>query len=513
MTAPNKHVPLQRFQSLYWKLSGVFLLILVVLAVAYVFVTTFTAEMYFQEATQRLNAKLGAYLSGHSNPFLAGGVDHDVLRDLFDEVMIINPTVEVYLIDTAGTILAYAAPDSVIHRTSVRMSPIRKFIADGLSTLLLGDDPRDATGEKVFSAAPIMVNGAVRGYYYVILGSEKFHSSVQMLQGSYFVRLGLRTIALTLFGAAIVGLVAFGYATRHLRRTIRAVRRFQSGDRSARIPHSSTPELDELATAFNEMADAIMNQIDEIRTLDTLRRDLVANVSHDLRTPLVSIHGYVETILMKEGQLTDDQRRTYLYAVLNSTERLKKLVEELLELSKLESRQVTPTLEQFSIGELVQDVVQKLRIQAEKQGVGVSMDLPRDLPFVVGDIGLIERVFQNLLDNAIKYTGPSGTINITLRAKETGVQVDIADTGSGIDPEEIPHIFDRFRRGRNTPRDGTVGSGLGLAIVKKILDIHRVQITVTSRPAVGTAFTFVLPFGDQTTRQESQQSLARHSAG
>jgi signal transduction histidine kinase len=493
MTTIPRYGLFRRFQSLYWKLSGIFLLLLLVLAVSYVFITTFTAEMYYQEATQRLNEKLGAYLAEHTHPFSAGRLDRDALRELFDEVMIINPSVEVYLIDTLGTILAYSAPDSLIHRATVRMDPIRQFVADGPSSLLMGDDPRSLSGEKVFSAAPIREDGRLRGYYYVILGSEKYDSAVQMLQGSYIVRLGIRAMILTLIAAAVIGLVAFAYAIRHLRRTISTVRRFQHGERTARIPPSSTPELDELATAFNEMADAIVRQIEEIRTMDKLRRDLVANVSHDLRTPLVSIHGYVETILMKDRSLTDDQRRSYLQTVLQGTDKLKKLVEELLELSKLEARQTTPKLEQFSVAELVQDVVQKHRIQAETREIVISTNLQQGIPFVIADIGLIERVFQNLLDNAIKFTSPGGTITISLTPKDAGVQVDISDTGSGISPEEIPHIFDRFRRGRSGTRDGSGGSGLGLAIVKKILDIHGVTITVMSRLEHGTAFSFVLP--------------------
>ena len=489
--APNTHF--RQFKSLYWKLSGVFLVLLAVLALSYLFVTIYTAEMYYQEATQRLNAKLGGYLADHTKPFTAGQVNREALRGLFDEVMVINPSVEVYLIDTTGKILAYSAPDSLIVRSTVRMSPIREFAANGPRSLLLGDDPRSTLSQKAFSAAPITDHGRLEGYYYVILGSQKYESAVQMLEGSYFVRLGLWTIVLTVIAAAVIGLLAFAYITRHLRRTIHTVRKFQEGDLTVRIPPNATPEINELGMAFNEMADALVRHIEEIRTLDTLRRDLVANVSHDLRTPLVSIHGYVETVLMKDGSLTDEQRRAHLQAVLHNTGRLKTLVEELLELSRLEARQITPQQELFSVGDLVQDVVQKHRIQAVDNGVPITMDLPRGLPLVVGDIGLIERVLQNLLDNAIKYTSPPGTITIALTSSGTGVKVDVADTGPGIPPEDLPHIFDRFRRGRNGTRNGSSGTGLGLAIVRKILDLHDISIAVASNQGLGTTFSFVLP--------------------
>jgi signal transduction histidine kinase len=482
-----------RFRGLYWKLSGILVILLAVLAVAYVYITTFTSEMYYQEASQRLNAMVAPYIAHHLSLMREGKIDEGALKTLFSDVMTINPSLEVYLLDPTGRILAYSAPDSVIKRKSVHLAPLLAFLHNGASTFQMGDDPRGLHREKVFSAAALDRNGHTEGYLYVILGGEEYDSSIHMLFGSYILRLGFRTMGLTLIGAAVLGLLAFGLVTRSLRKAVGVVRQFQSGDHSVRIPPSTTPEFNELATAFNEMADAIVRQLDEIKSMDMLRRDLVANVSHDLRTPLVSIHGYVETILMKDRTLTDNQRREYLKTVLHSTERLKTLVEELLELSKLEAKQTVPKLEQFSLAELVQDVIQKYRLLAEERRVGIRMELPRRLPYVYADISLIERVFQNLLDNAVKYTPENGSIMIVMKEEGSGVHVNIADTGPGISEDDLPHIFDRFHRGTPTPEGGKPGSGLGLAIVKKILEIHGVTITVSSTVQKGTAFSFRLP--------------------
>jgi signal transduction histidine kinase len=241
------------------------------------------------------------------------------------------------------------------------------------------------------------------------------------------------------------------------------------------------------------MADKIVAHIEEIKTMDDLRRDLVANVSHDLRTPLVSIHGYVETILMKDKSLSPEDREKYLKTVLQGTEKLKRLVEELFELSKLEAKQTTPTFERFSLAELVQDVVQKQQILAEHERLRIQTDFPRDLPFVVADIALIERVFQNLLENAIKFSADGGTITVTLRPGARGVTVIVADTGYGIPVEELPHIFERYQRGSRSATIDRTGAGLGLAIVKRILEIHGVTIAVSSKMNEGTAFSFQLP--------------------
>ena len=365
--------PFKLFASLYWRLSATLLLLLGVLAVVYVYITAFTADMYFQEATQRLNAMVAPYIAREIHPFVDGKIDKGALKRMFDAAMVLNPSVEVYLLDSLGNVIAYSAPDSIIRRRSVALPPVQTFLKDSGTSFVLGDDPRSPTGRKSFSVAAIGDGQMTRGYLYVILGGEEYDSVTRFLLGSYILRLGVRTMILTLIGAAVIGLIAFRLITRSLGKTISTVRRFQEGDLSARVVPGSSLEVRELGEAFNEMADKIVAHIEEIKTMDDLRRDLVANVSHDLRTPLVSIHGYVETILMKDKSLSPEDREKYLKTVLQGTEKLKRLVEELFELSKLEAKQTTPTFERFSLAELVQDVVQKQKILAEN-GIDFNQD-------------------------------------------------------------------------------------------------------------------------------------------
>ena len=481
------------FGTLYWKLSFTFLGLLVVLAIAYMYVTAQTAEMYFQETNQRLNAMVAPYIAERVHPIVGGKIDREALRKLFDNAMVINPSVEVYLLDPKGNILAYSAPDSVIKRRFVSLNPIAAFLQDRGSSFVRGDDPRSVHNQKGFSVARIEHDGTLEGYLYVILGGSEYDTVTQMLWASYILQLGIRTMILTLAAAAVIGLVAFRLITRSLRTTVRTVKQFRDGDLGARIPASASFEVRELATAFNEMADTIASHLEEIKAMDSLRRDLVANVSHDLRTPLVSIHGYVETILMKSKTLTEEELHRYLTTVLQSTEKLKKLVEELFELSKLEASQTQLKPEAFSLAELVQDVTYKYQILAEKHGVQIDSVLPRDLPFVTADIALIERVFQNLLDNAIKYTPVQGTITIRLEAIGGKISVNVSDTGCGIPPEELPYIFERYYKGSHHLPQGDTGAGLGLAIVKKILEVHGTSIAVSSKVNEGASFSFDLP--------------------
>ena len=180
--------------------------------------------------------------------------------------------------------------------------------------------------------------------------------------------------------------------------------------------------------------------------MDNLRRELVANVSHDLRTPLAAIHGYTETILMKSDTMEKKERKEHLQTRLTSTERLKKLVEELFELSKLEARETKPNLEAFQLSELAHDIRQKKLILAESKNITLTLDTLHDLPLVKADIGMIEKVFQNLIDNALKFTPNDGTIMIRLTDETDNIKVSISDSGIGISKDQIPHIYDRFNQ-------------------------------------------------------------------
>lgn len=226
----------------------------------------------------------------------------------------------------------------------------------------------------------------------------------------------------------------------------------------------------------------------EQKELENLRKELLANVSHDLRTPLASIQGYIETVLMMDD-LSQEQRNKYLKTALISTEKLKALIEELFDLSRLESRDRKPNLEVFSLAELASDVVAGLRIEALKKGINLSEDIPAQLPSVFADIALINRVLQNVLSNAIKFTHAGGSVILKLSEHSTGVEVDIIDTGIGIPKDELARVFERFRTAEGAKRSG---SGLGLAIVKSILEAHDAPYSFSSEPGKGSHFIFLL---------------------
>jgi signal transduction histidine kinase len=293
--------------------------------------------------------------------------------------------------------------------------------------------------------------------------------------------------------AGIVGLVALAFVTRKLRRMRNSVMAFKEGDYSQRVVVTSNDELDDLGAAFNEMASTIQKNVEQLNNADALRRELIANVSHDLRTPLAAIQGYLETLMMKESSLTDEERQRFLKTTFNSTERLGKLVQELFELSKLEAKQSQPKPEPFSLPELVNDVTMKFGQLAERSGVKIAADIPKSLPLAVADIGMIERALQNLVENALNHTPSGGRITIALARRDGKLAVTVEDTGVGIAEKDLPHIFERFFSVRSRTQPNRNGAGLGLAITKKILEAHQQVIHVQSHVNEGTRFMFELP--------------------
>jgi signal transduction histidine kinase len=252
-------------------------------------------------------------------------------------------------------------------------------------------------------------------------------------------------------------------------------------------------EIGQLEFAFGAMADKLYEQFENLKKTDQLRRELVSNVSHDLRTPLASMHGYVETLLIKNDELSPETRREYLEIAQKHTKRLGELIGDLFELSKLDSANIHPEVEAFSLAELLHDIVHEYELDAQKLNVRLAIEAPNDPAIVYADIGLMQRVLENLIRNALKFTPAGGSISIRLDQKPGAVAVAVADTGCGIPEEDLEHVFERFYRAENATQTRTNNSGLGLAIVRKILDLHGSRISVNSQVDVGTCFAFDLP--------------------
>ncbi len=488
--------------TLFARLSAALLLVVALIGGGFFLVEQVSTRLYYEEITQRLNASIAMYVTGEMQLMEEGAVNEDALTLLAQRAMIINPTVEVYLLDTDGQILAHAMPPESIQTNRVELKPLLDLMGGETEMPLRGTDPRNLERQKIFSAFPVMHNDILQGYLYAILGGQKYDELADSVRGSYVQKLSLGALIAIVLAAFLVGLLVFGLLTRRLTRLTSDVKRFTDSGFDPELietlgNNGSKPqaqdEIGQLRAAFSAMANKIREQFEGLKETDRLRRELVSNVSHDLRTPLASMHGYVETLLLKNDTLSETERLRYLEITRKHSLRLGRLIGDLFELSKLDSASVQPTLERFSLAELLQDVTQEFELEAEKKGIQIEVNASPEATMVHADIGLMQRVLENLLRNAVRYTPEGGTISISLDKKPGCVAVVVADTGCGIAEHELERIFDRFYRSEQGEEERSNSAGLGLAIVKRILDLHGSRITVSSTLNEGTRFEFDIP--------------------
>jgi signal transduction histidine kinase len=494
-------------KSLYARLLAVLVGLTVVMAALFLVVIRHSDTARNQEINQKVYRNLAARLIDEH--ILDGETaDPSAVRKVFDRIRIVNPRIDVYLLDAAGQVVAASGQDAIKH-ASVDLTPIRRFLKGDDELPIVGDDPSEPVRKRVFSVAPVALSGSESGYLYLVLRGVSRDTLAQQIKQSYVLRETLWLLGCGLAVALIASALILTLMTRPLRQLGTVMDKFRRSGfaeqpEPLRLP---TDEVGKLTDTFNHMADRILAQMTALQKTDAMRRELVANISHDLRTPLASLQGYIETLHLKGDQLAPEEQRSYLEIALKQTEQLSGLVARLFDLAKLDSGQMTAALEPCALGDLVQDVMQEFELAASAKGIDLRCSIRPDLPLVMADVGLMERVLRNLVENALRYTHPGGTVSVMAAPVADGALVEVADTGIGIPEAELPRIFERFYRVEKC-RDLAAGSaGLGLAISKRILDLHQSRISVTSAPG-RTVFRFVLAYAPKRATAGAVQEAA-----
>ncbi len=466
----------------------------------------FSSRGYQREVTQVMHKNLASHVANHYLIFNNGQADLKAAKKTFHDLMILGPNFEFYLLDTKGEILSCSAPPMELKLESVNISPIKKFLdVTELNEPIFGDDPRGENRKKIFSVAPVIRDGELQGYLYVILGSQIYDQVSDLIGGGRFIQWGLWVFISGLVFSLVATLWLTGLITRPLTQLTAQVRKIQSVGFSndpykddelicelEQWTRKNPNEITTLGNAFKEALEKIHEQYQNIVTIDELRKELLSHVSHDLRTPLASLLGYLETWELNQDTITPEQGRQYIATAKKSAERISSLVEQLFELAHLDSGNVKVTREPFSIAELVQDVLQKFFIIAEEKGIRLSVAPQDSSILVMGDIEKLERVFTNLIENALRHSKEGDAITVRLNDKGSFVAIEVSDTGIGIPNEDIPHIFDPHFKAGNSVRGNTAHGGLGLAITKRLLELHQSTINVSSQINQGTTFAFAL---------------------
>jgi len=338
--------------------------------------------------------------------------------------------------------------------------------------------------------APILVDGRLMGV--VVVAPQ---APFGFLLGRYAPRLTVVAVAVLIVGGVVTSALIFGPPRSRLRGLESAARAFGAGDLSARAPDRGGDEIAAVASAFNTMADDLAARAAALKEADALRRQLLADVSHELNTPVTAMRGYLETLSMPELQLDAATRARYLGIVANETARLEQLIGDLLDLARLEGGGGALRLEEVPVDQLLRRVTERHERAAAEAGVSLEVLIGPGAETIEADGTRLEQALQNLAANAIRYAPRGSVVRLTAARAGDAVTISVEDAGSGIAPEHLPHIFDRFYKGDPARSDASGGSGLGLSIVKAIVERHGGRVTAQSRqgPHGRTIFEMTLP--------------------
>ncbi len=319
---------------------------------------------------------------------------------------------------------------------------------------------------------------------------------------------GLPVLLLAVILTAITGILVARSLGRRLKGLETTARAMAGGDLTLRVTDTSPDEIGQVGRAFNQMAEQLGDSLEalarekaQVEALLRARRDLIANISHDLRTPIASLSAHLETLSVHPERLGE-----YLPILNDEAARTADLIADLFELARLDAHELKLDLAPTALTDVITRVVASYKALAwERRRIVIELDLPSSLPLVLADVQRVEQILANLITNGLRFTLEGGVVSVAAVPLEDSVEVRVSDTGIGIPPEELPHIFERLYRGdraRSRPAAGdrlSSGSGLGLAIVKGLVEAMGGSVSATSTPGEGTCISFRLPLASEST--------------
>ena len=473
-------------KSLRVKLLFIMLLIIVLLmTVVLVFLirgvlSFYSAQFYSQMRTVFTKTELLNELRTAAEGEDAVTRMRGILTTFSGQLGVDRSTRNFYILDAKGGVLATSDPEG----------NTRIDVTSNILTAMLG---RYAESESLRSdymdvAVPIQNSGGDVGFVVYIIDNKQ---TVQSQNAEIFTLI-LEAVLIGFIISVAISLVISKTLLSPIQGMTKVAEAMADGDFSRQIKVESEDEIGILATTFNDMATQIGTMVEELKNAEMLRREFVANVSHELRTPLTSIRTYAETI-SDSHEIPKETEEEFLRVIINESDRMTKIVQDLLELSRFDSGHTTLAVETFSIEQSVRVVYAAIALEAKKRNHEFNLELEWKLPYIKGDRARIEQVLMNIITNALKYTPDGGKIDIYGGKTDTDVWIRIEDTGVGIPQEDLGRVFDRFYRVDKARSRESGGTGLGLSIAKEIVSKHGGDIKIESKRGVGTSVTVSLP--------------------
>ena len=480
------------FKSIFSKYFTVMSLVIVVSFAAMGGMQVLFSSQYWMDEKRNLLQENARNIAQHTaNSTFIAGIDENgnTTYQIVDQTLapildLLSSAIEsqVLITDNQGKVLICSDNEPCSHvGNDTALSSVVASLGGG-EGFSLGNLGGLYADRQYTAATPILKDGVVLGYVFASTSAAGMGIYIMSnLQVFVLSALGVLTLTFIVIYALTFRMV------RPLRQMAAATRAFGNGDFSYRIPVKGRDEVAELASALNAMAVSLSS-------VEGMRRSFVANVSHELKTPMTTIAGFIDGIL--DGTIPDEKRDYYLKIVSNEVKRLSRLVKSMLDLSRIDNGELKINPVRFDLTEVACTALLSFEQRIEEKHVEITglEDCPR--MEVYGDFDLIGQVLYNLLDNAVKFVNEGGTITIRLEKKDGRAFCTVRNTGAGVSPHELPHLFERFYKTDKSRSLDKTGVGLGLYIVKSVISLHQGEIVVRSMEGEYTEFSFWLPDPD-----------------
>ncbi len=480
--------------NIFGRIAILIVSLITVLSFFFIVITYLSITHYHQASTQLLNKEVAAHIAQFTSPFGNDGINPQKADSVFHDAMVLSPSAEVYFLDTAGRVVAFHSPRREIKLWKVPLASIDTYIARKGKEYIKAADPKDPDEPKIFSAATVYGKTKKLGYIYVVLGSKSSENVISTLLDSHITSLALKAFAAIVALSIIITIIYLSRIRKSFTRLIGVLQRFEGGDYTARFHFSEGDELAPVMQAFNKMAGLLAQNINSLTRSEKDRKDFIAIISHDLRTPLAIARGYAETLHMadNETKTSPAQRREYLALILAKILQVETMVKKLFELSKIEAIEFEPHIEPFVLSEIVQEIINTFQMAAAEKNIDLRCTQCKYHVWVRADVGMLERVVQNLVENAVKNTPEGGTIQVSIALDNEQLTVAIANTGTPLPPDLLEWINSAKKAGPLQARRPAV-LGLGLLIVQRILLLHQSALSAHTEPNGCNVFQFSLP--------------------
>ncbi len=471
-------------KSLYSKLVLIMLLLIIsLMAVVGAFLMNEIRAFYLDDFYKQMksvfeNPELAELLYSAADDSNAPSRMADIIKTYSGQIGIDSSRRNYYILNgNTGAVLIGSGADT----ENLAMTP-------NILTAISGSEGYASDLNSNYMDVALSFKGKTASYIVYIKDNK---ADVQSLSSALF-EIILEALLVGLLISALLSLVLAKTIVTPIQSLTKAAERVAAGNFSQKPKSEARDEIGVLTRTFNGMAGKLENTLDDLKKSEAMRREFVANVSHELRTPITSIRSYAET-LQDEYNINEETRAEFLSVIVTESDRMTKIVQDLLTLSRFDAGSIEFSFQRFSLEKSIDDVYNTMQMEAQKRGHHFSVNIKAELPELYGDKARIEQVLINMISNAFKYTRDGGVISIVAGRQDDDVWVSVRDNGIGIPEEDVPNVFDRFYRVDKARSRESGGTGLGLSIASEIVARHNGKMSLTSQVGKGTVITMTLP--------------------